>query len=75
MSYTKIDTDLIEVADNDSCEIHILPCKISYDGKCPVKSYFSNSIMKTTVQLKNEEKAENFESTRSINSILFDKIL
>ena len=26
-------------------EVHLLPCKVSYDGEANVKSYFSSSIL------------------------------
>lgn len=37
--------------------IHILPCKIIYDGDAKVKSYFENSILpfKANTNVKNDE--------------------
>ena len=45
-----------ETLDGELSEIHLLPCKISHDGKCDVKSYFSSSIMKAA---SNEDQKEN----------------
>lgn len=39
--------------------VHVLPCKIIYDGDARVKSYFENSILKTeNSDLKKEESSQ-----------------
>lgn len=37
--------ELSKEALDKTSEIHLMPCKISYDGECEVKSYFSNTII------------------------------
>lgn len=39
-------------------EVHILPCKIYFNGETDVKSFFSSSITKSTAVKKEQEKCE-----------------
>ena len=50
-------------------EVHLLPCKVSYDGKANVNSFFTSSILRSTNE---ETKAEVLESSlrgRPLNGV------
>ena len=51
--------------------IHILPCKIMYDGDAKVKSYFENSILPSKINLN----VKNDESNKIESKIIYEKIL
>jgi hypothetical protein len=52
-------------------KIHLLPCKIAYDGKAAVASYFENAIRSTNTESK-IDKADDRERNQS-NSIIRKK--
>lgn len=35
-------------------EVHLVPCKIMYDGECDVKSYFSSSIQYPNAEIEDK---------------------
>jgi hypothetical protein len=39
----------------ENSEIHLLPCKIVYNGESDVKSFFSSSIMKSQTNNNNND--------------------
>ncbi len=49
---------------NKISEVHILPCKIYYNGDASVKSFFTNSIIKS--QNNSNSKEENFNTEGTI---------
>ena len=39
---------------NKNSTVHVLPCKIMYDGKAEVASYFNSSILRSDSHIKAE---------------------
>ena len=57
MESIDIKTNKIE----ENSEIHLLPCKIVYNGESDVKSFFSSSIMKSQTNNNNDDEQHNFK--------------
>ena len=57
MDWIKIDSDNL----NKKSEVHLLPCKIYFNGEASVKSFFSNSILSSDRNMK-KESHNNFKT-------------
>lgn len=69
MGLTKISIDS-EYLKNKS-EVHILPCKIYFNGESDVKSFFSNNIIKNEkFQTKREDNIEGWFLQLNFNFFL-----
>lgn len=63
-----METIEINIAEQES-ELHLLPCKIMFNGESEVKSYFSSSILKCE-QSKENIKTIDDESTLKTEGFL-----
>ena len=57
---------------NNKSEIHILPCKIYFNGESDVKSYFSNNIIKNE---RVQEELEEGDKTEGMTKKMYRKFL
>lgn len=55
---TLLDVQQVKTKDDDSLNIHLMPCNINYNGECKTDAYFETTVRKNDEGMPANNKQE-----------------